>query len=194
MADYKSERTKKIEKSKVDEDMPMIKNAVRETALGISRAMDKVESLFKKQEEDKKMAKGGYAKKKTTKMAVGGMAAMGGMQNPALNREQMKMQKQEQGAQKIKQAMEKVKSMRMDGGEQRRAAREAIPTTKKVPGYSASRYGTTGTTPMAKGGAVKKKDPAKKAAAGMLVIPVKVEKTSATKSSGTSKKKVAKKK
>lgn len=65
MAEYKSERTKKIEKSKVDEDMPMVKKAVRGTALGISRAMDKVEGMFKKKDtEEKEMAKGGYAKKK----------------------------------------------------------------------------------------------------------------------------------
>lgn len=61
--EYKSERTKKIEKSKVDKDMPLIKKAVRGTALGISRAADKVESLFKKKEEPKKMAKGGAVKK-----------------------------------------------------------------------------------------------------------------------------------
>jgi hypothetical protein len=62
MAEYKSERTKKIEKSKVDKDMPLVKRAVRGAALGVSRAADKVEGFFKK-EEPKKMAKGGMSKK-----------------------------------------------------------------------------------------------------------------------------------
>lgn len=67
MSDYKSERTKKIEKSKVDDDMPAVKKAVRGAFLGLSRASDKVEGLFKKKddkkEEEKKMQKGGMPKK-----------------------------------------------------------------------------------------------------------------------------------
>ena len=67
MSDYKSERTKKIEKSKVDGDMPAVKKAVRSAFLGLSRASDKVEGVFKKKddekEEEKKMQKGGMPKK-----------------------------------------------------------------------------------------------------------------------------------
>ena len=67
MSNYKSERTKKIEKSKVDDDMPAVKKAVRGAFLGLSRASDKVEGLFKKKdekkEEEKKMARGGTPKK-----------------------------------------------------------------------------------------------------------------------------------
>jgi hypothetical protein len=66
MADYKSERTKKLEKSKVDKDMPAIKKAVRGTALGISRAMDKVEGAFKKDKDKssgKALRKGGSVTK-----------------------------------------------------------------------------------------------------------------------------------
>jgi hypothetical protein len=61
--EYKSERTKRIEKAKEDKDMPAVKRVVKGAALGISRAADKVESLFKKKEEPKKMAKGGAATK-----------------------------------------------------------------------------------------------------------------------------------
>jgi hypothetical protein len=67
MSEYKSERTKKLEKSKVDKDMPSIKKAVRAGALGISRAADKVEGYFKGKEPskdkpaEKKMAAGGLS-------------------------------------------------------------------------------------------------------------------------------------
>jgi hypothetical protein len=54
MSDYKSERTKKIEKSKVDDDMPAVKKAVRSAFLGLSRASDKVEGVFKKKDDEKK--------------------------------------------------------------------------------------------------------------------------------------------
>jgi hypothetical protein len=69
MSEYKSERTKKLEKSKVDKDMPSIKKAVRAGALGISRAADKVEGYFKGKEPskdkpaEKKMAAGGSVNK-----------------------------------------------------------------------------------------------------------------------------------
>jgi hypothetical protein len=53
MSDYKSERTKKIEKSKVDDDMPAVKKAVRSAFLGLSRASDKVEGVFKKKDDEK---------------------------------------------------------------------------------------------------------------------------------------------
>jgi hypothetical protein len=61
---YKSERTKKLEEAKVDNDMPTVKRAVKKTAVGVSKAIDKVESLFKKNKpEEKKYAKGGDVKK-----------------------------------------------------------------------------------------------------------------------------------
>ena len=65
MADYKSERTKKLEKSKVDDDMPGIKKVVRGVSLTASRAMDKVEGAFKGKgkEPKKKMAVGGSVSK-----------------------------------------------------------------------------------------------------------------------------------
>jgi hypothetical protein len=65
MADYKSERTKKLEKSKVDDDMPGIKKVVRGVSLTASRAMDKVEGAFKGKgkEPKKKMAVGGSVTK-----------------------------------------------------------------------------------------------------------------------------------
>jgi len=66
-SEYKSERTKKLEKAKVDNDMPAVKKAVRGAFLGLSRASDKVEGMFKKDEKkeegEKKMAKGGMSKK-----------------------------------------------------------------------------------------------------------------------------------
>ena len=79
MSDYKSERTKKIEKSKVDDDMPAVKKAVRGAFLGLSRASDKVEGIFKKKEEkkengEKKMQKGGLSSnKQAPKKAATGM-------------------------------------------------------------------------------------------------------------------------
>jgi hypothetical protein len=75
MADYKSERTKKIEKSKTDKDMSPIKNVVRSTALGISKAADKVESFFKKEEPKKKMAAGGLSSGKA--LRKGGSVSKG---------------------------------------------------------------------------------------------------------------------
>jgi hypothetical protein len=75
MSDYKSERTKKIEKAKIDDDMPAVKKAVRGAFLGLSRASDKVEGLFKKKddkkEEEKKMATGGLSSSKA--LRKGGM-------------------------------------------------------------------------------------------------------------------------
>jgi hypothetical protein len=65
--EYKSERTKKLEKAKIDDDMPVVKKAVRGAFLGLSRASDKVEGMFKKDEKkeegEKKMQKGGMPKK-----------------------------------------------------------------------------------------------------------------------------------
>jgi len=64
--EYKSERTKKLEKAKIDDGMPAVKKAVRGAFLGLSRASDKVEGMFKKDEKkeegEKKMAKGGAVK------------------------------------------------------------------------------------------------------------------------------------
>lgn len=62
--DYKSERTKKLEKAKVGkEDMPGFKELVRKGALGISRIGDKVEGAFKSKDKDEKeFAKGGAVK------------------------------------------------------------------------------------------------------------------------------------
>jgi hypothetical protein len=59
---YKSDRTKKLEEAKTDDDMPGVKKAVKKTAVGISRAIDKVEGYFKK-DKPKEMAKGGAVKK-----------------------------------------------------------------------------------------------------------------------------------
>jgi hypothetical protein len=61
---YKSERTKKLENVKVGkEDMPGFKELVRKGALGLSRGMDKVESVFKSKDKDEKeYAKGGAVK------------------------------------------------------------------------------------------------------------------------------------
>jgi hypothetical protein len=64
--EYKSERTKRIEKAKEDKDMPAVKRVVKGAALGISRAADKVEGFFKSdkdKEDKKKMAKGGITTK-----------------------------------------------------------------------------------------------------------------------------------
>ena len=67
---YKSERTKLLEKAKIDEDMSGIKKAVRGVSLTASRAMDKVEGAFKKKEQSSGEALRKEEPKK--KMAVGG--------------------------------------------------------------------------------------------------------------------------
>ena len=63
-----STRTKMIEESKVDQDMPMVKKAVRAVTLGASKLADKMgitqekEYSDKSKEELKKKAKGGSVK------------------------------------------------------------------------------------------------------------------------------------
>lgn len=64
-----STRTKMIEESKVDEDMPMVKKAVRAVTLGASRLADKMGITQEKEYADKtkeelkvKKAKGGSVK------------------------------------------------------------------------------------------------------------------------------------
>jgi hypothetical protein len=65
----KSTRTKMIEEAKVDNDMPMIKRAVRNVTLGASRLADKMGITQEKEYADKtkeelkvKKAKGGAVK------------------------------------------------------------------------------------------------------------------------------------
>lgn len=76
----KSTRTKIIEESKVDEDMPMVKRAVRAVTLGASKLADKMGITQEKEYADKtkeelkvKKAKGGkvYAKGGYVKSADG---------------------------------------------------------------------------------------------------------------------------
>lgn len=61
----KSTRTKMIEETKVDDDMPMVKRAVRAVTLGASRMADKMgitqekEYAGKSKEDLQKKAKGG---------------------------------------------------------------------------------------------------------------------------------------
>ena len=76
-----STRTKMIEESKVDEDMPMVKKAVRAVTLGASRMADKMGITQEKEYADKtkeelkaKKAKGG-----TTKYKNGGVTRADGI-------------------------------------------------------------------------------------------------------------------
>jgi hypothetical protein len=65
----KSTRTKMIEEAKIDNDMPMVKRAIRDVTLGASRMADKLGITQEKEYKDKtkeelkvKKAKGGYVK------------------------------------------------------------------------------------------------------------------------------------
>jgi hypothetical protein len=67
----KSTRTKMIEETKVDDDMPMVKKAVRAVTLGASKLADKMGFTQEKEYADKtkeelkvKKAKGGVVKYK----------------------------------------------------------------------------------------------------------------------------------
>ena len=66
MAEEKSTRTKIIEETKVDDDMPLVKKAIHATTLGASRLADKLGFTQEKEYADKtkeelavKKAKGG---------------------------------------------------------------------------------------------------------------------------------------
>ena len=73
-----STRTKMIEESKVDEDMPMVKKAVRTVTLGASKLADKMGITQEKEYADKtkeelkvKKAKGGLIKSSASKRGDG---------------------------------------------------------------------------------------------------------------------------